>query len=197
MDRPKAELRAAAELVLAEHRRLLLAAHHLTRLQELKLAESDEFNAFVESFLLHYRNLLDFLEPRGTARPGDVQAYQFLVRRRHLKVPVQYRDAIDKRLSHITVHRLGVMPTSKAWNPRQMLREFEESWGRFIAALGENSPDRVPWFESHTADPPNITARMVTTKLLQSASTSPPGRVTMHTFKSEGANGEARPGESA
>lgn len=97
-----------------------------------------------ESFLVHYRNLIDFLTGhRGKA--DDILP-------KHLKVGPSYifpdaielKDAINKRLSHLTDMRT----TSQAeWDAGSLLRRLSLPWSAFVrdmAARGTAMPELPP-----------------------------------------------------
>ncbi len=152
---PTPSPQSLAALVVAERRMMHHAYNALERLQAAGTNGGIEYNAFLESFLLHYRNILDFLSPRPRARSADVQATAFLPAGSSLSAPTKYRDPIDKRLSHITAYRTSVDPSNRAWNPAAMLVELEVSWNDFIAALGTHRPGQRTWFEALPQDGPS------------------------------------------
>lgn len=163
-------LKSSATIVLAEWRRLNIAAHELNRLTDEGLAGSDEYNAFLESFLLHYRNITDFLEPRQIGRQEkDVTAPQFLV-----EAPTQYRARIDWRLSHISRKRLDVSHEEKTWPIGVMFEELTAAWDGFLRALSANFPERQAWFREHPSDEPGVTFPDIQVSSTLSASTSEP-----------------------
>ena len=101
-------------------------------LQQKKPDEVDQIvtNAFTEAFLVHYRNLIDFLSPRKTTHPNDITAAGFSPGFVSTKAPTQYRDRIDKSLSHVSRARGDV--EDKSWNLPQMLIEMEAAWNELI-----------------------------------------------------------------
>ncbi len=101
-------------------------------LQQRKPEEVDQIvtNAFTEAFLVHYRNLIDFLSPRKTKHPSDITAADFAPGFVSTKAPTRYRDRIDKSLSHLSTSRGDV--EDKSWNLTEMLMEMEEAWNELI-----------------------------------------------------------------
>ena len=105
----------ASALVAYEYRTMIRIAEMLEKIdlagpEEYESDEDFEFEmrVYLEAFLVHYRNLLDFLSPRKSLRSTDITAGPFIgePRRHHLpSVPIEYRDDIDKRLSHISTER--------------------------------------------------------------------------------------------
>ena len=79
-------------------------------------------NAFLESFLIHTRNLLDFLYPQRP-KPEDVIAEDFfddpktwwLKRHKQTKLLSSSRDRIAKEMVHLTYDRLLVTKERKPW----------------------------------------------------------------------------------
>jgi hypothetical protein len=101
-------------------------------LQQRKPEEIDQIvsNAFIEAFLVHYRNLIDFLSPRKTKHPDDITAADFVPGFVSTKAPRQYRDRIDKSLSHLSQARASV--EDKGWDLTQMLVEMEQAWSELV-----------------------------------------------------------------
>lgn len=101
-------------------------------------------NALLESILLHYRNLLEFLAPSlGRTSEQTVTARMF----RDVPAPIHHRKEINNRLSHIAKKRADLTQEQKYWDGlHKMLDELEEAWQGFIRALNANYPERVAWF---------------------------------------------------
>lgn len=176
-------LQDLAALVVAERRMMHHAYNGLGRLEAGGTTGGIDYNVFLESFLLHFRNILDFLSPRPRARATDVQSTQFVSTPPSATAVLTYRERIDKRLSHITAHRIGVGLSARAWNPAQMLREIEHVWDIYLAALDREHSDRRPWFESLTGDSPTPIPIPVGSFSVVAATTSPT-HVTVISFPS-------------
>lgn len=101
-------------------------------------------NALLESILLHYRNLLEFLAPSLTGSAQQtVTARMF----RDVPAPVDYRKQINNRLSHISQRRADLKHEEKFWDDlHTKLDELEAAWQGFLRALAANYPERVEWF---------------------------------------------------
>ncbi len=102
-------------------------------------------NALLESVLVHFRNLLEFLAPSLTPTSRQtVTARMF----RDVAAPEDYRKHINDRLSHISQKRADLKQEQKVWSDLGgKLGELEAAWQGFLSALAANYPERVPWFE--------------------------------------------------
>lgn len=108
--------------------------------RELWLVEK---NAFLESFLTHYRNVTDFLSPRGSVKETDVTAGPFLGKALRHKIPgtpIAEREAIDTYLSHISTRRTRAR---KEWLLGQMFMDIEIALTAFAEEL---EPEVLDWF---------------------------------------------------
>jgi hypothetical protein len=104
--------------------------------------EGDETNAFLESFLLHYRNLLVFLCPEGhqVRHSDDVVASDYLgeekpknVGRRDKLIDRNEKDRLDKLLAHITFHRERFIEERRTnWKTAQMRDAMLGEFRRFV-----------------------------------------------------------------
>lgn len=123
-----------AEKSVFYERQQLHAFHnwYAAYLQRTPPEEVDQIvsNAFIEAFLVHYRNLIDFLSPRKTKHPNDITAADFVPGFVSTKAPTQYRDRIDKSLSHLSRARGDV--EDKGWDLTEMLFEMEEAWTELV-----------------------------------------------------------------
>lgn len=99
--------------------------------------------AYLEAFLIHYRNLLEFLAPSKAAREDadTITALDFL--EIDLEAPVGYRTRIHKKLAHMSRTRRD---PDNDWDPSEMLARLEVAWRRFIEVMSAVHPDRVSWF---------------------------------------------------
>lgn len=140
-----------AALVAYEHRMLNQTADALLELRyelsnqewdqdQLAAAELD-IRAYLESFLVHYRNLLDFLSPRHNKEErlhrNDVTVGPFLGEPRTYRMPdvsVVHRDHIDKYLAHISIARGDGI---KLWRAGDMRNDLSDSFAFFLRELDE------------------------------------------------------------
>jgi hypothetical protein len=110
-----------------------------------------DFNAWLECFLLHARNLYDFFieDPRW---PDDVSALHFFdnpavwqqARVNLCPYICKEKSRLQGLLAHLTYRRLDYeQAQQKNWDCGQMLSEMNEAWQEFISAL---PPDRQRWF---------------------------------------------------
>lgn len=106
--------------------------HELTMFWELAeilpgRAASTETSAFLESFCVHLRNLIDFFYRKG--RLDDVTAEDFLDPTTKWKpaepatLTAAHKRA-DKELSHLTQSRISGSPTHKSWDTAELLTEI-------------------------------------------------------------------------
>lgn len=108
-----------------------------------------EWNAGIEVFLLHYRNLLDFLSPPKTADDDYILATDYVKDFAASKPPVKYRLPLNKHLSHLSYRRL----VQHGWHLDTMTDELWESWQEFSEALNDAHPTRCDWFRGSWTDP--------------------------------------------
>jgi hypothetical protein len=185
------QLEDAAKLLVAERRMLKHATRRLyglgteRRRLEARRAWGErapewqvESNAFVVTFLTHYRNLLDFLSPRKRLRKDAVTAGEFLGHDRTYRVdaPILYRRHIDQRLSHISWSRLKVSPEEKPWAYVTMYRELEASWQVFFSELRERFPERALWFGALPSDDSEVLRGSRAEVLFTGSATTSPTR---------------------
>ena len=140
----------AAALVAYEYRTMLATAEALETIDlEVTDSEYDEGwelqeRVYLEAFLVHYRNLLDFLSPRKKKLdPRDITAGPFLGKpqdHRLQGVPNDYRDAIDKRLSHLSTARGN---GQHDWPGSTMRDRLRVSYEAFLNLLMD---ERKRWF---------------------------------------------------
>lgn len=105
-------------------------------------AETPERCAYLESFLLHVRNLDAFLASRRLG-PADVCADDYLPGYRASFAHHSSKD-IEARLAHLTSYRT----TRRQWPTRELVGAALQGFDEFLAALGEdkNYAHRAAWF---------------------------------------------------
>lgn len=131
---------------------------------ELARAEEDVLrrNAFLESFTIHARNLLDFFYspqgPKKFPKPDDVIAEDFFDDPTlwHTKRPgksdilstVHLR--VGKEIAHLTYHRLSVTKTGKQWPNSRIANEIRTVFMRFkeLAPPDRLSPVVAKFFDN-------------------------------------------------
>jgi hypothetical protein len=150
--KPEEKLRAAAELIVQERRMLHHSYSKLAEISSADIADPVERNVYLESFLLHFRNILDFLEPPDSLRKDDVKATDFLTTYVAPNAPTQYRKDINKRLSHMSYSRLLVEPENRSWPITEMLSEIEDTWKSFVGSFIIAEERRSDWFGAQTTD---------------------------------------------
>jgi hypothetical protein len=85
---------------------------------------------YLDAFLLHYRNLVDFLQPADDAPPEAITAPGFVPGFVSTQVPAHYRDDIERHLSPMTTAWLD----TRQWQIGTMLREMDAAWAEFEEA---------------------------------------------------------------
>ncbi len=107
-------------------------------------------NAMLETFLIHYRNLLDFFyADKRRSLSHDVRAADFVAdyprwrerRPRMDKEATSNRERVNAQLAHLTYRRLKY--EERHWSDRRMARQIEEILQIFIEQL---PPHRRRWF---------------------------------------------------
>lgn len=107
-------------------------------------------NALMESILLHYRNLLEFLAPALTRMADDVITARMF---RDVPVPTQWKKRINTLLSHISKKRADTTMAERVWNEfPQMLEDMDKAWLGFLRAMAANYPERVAWFQVYDVE---------------------------------------------
>ena len=102
-------------------------------------------NAFLESFCIHARVLMDFLYS-SAARPDDVIAEDYFSSEEewHKQRPQEPsrlradRERVNKRLAHLTYTRLGVTNENRQWEILQIYQYLEEALRRFLWCIPQN-----------------------------------------------------------
>ncbi len=131
-DQTEADLEGPPDILTVNYEIQRLQGYH-DRLEALVNTKDERdqeaINAFTEGFLIHYRNLLDFLDSRGG--DDDIKASDFAPEFNSTLSPEKYRDRINKRLAHLSRSRSQY---SKHWEFTTMLVEIRDAWDEFIAS---------------------------------------------------------------
>lgn len=117
------------EHVCYEVEHFLWAASILSRPTLIKAPSTTDAirlkNVLVEAFGLHFRNVIDFLYPRGGVRPDDIVAADFLapgnwdaIRPALTIALLEARNRADKEMMHLTTARIFGTPPEKI-EPRE------------------------------------------------------------------------------
>lgn len=112
--------------------------------------ENIEGSALLESFLLHVRNLRDFLFRDSSNHKDDVLAVDYFILQedwRKIRPPMgKYlnglRERINKALAHISYTRLDYR-MDKLWNVEQIKNDLTLPWNAFLNAI---PPEKRQWF---------------------------------------------------
>lgn len=102
------------------------------------VSEDEEFVttvAFIESFLVHARNLDAFLDSRG--RSTDVKAKDYVPGFSKKVLGGDVLSSINRRLQHMTVYRQS---DQTPWLPREIFPSIVEGMGEFIEQLAAANP---------------------------------------------------------
>lgn len=115
----------------------------------LKKKDLDQLsmNVVTESFVIHLRNIIDFLYPR-TRYTDDISADDYVERppfSERFKISSSLeaaRTRADKELSHITSKRMIGIPSDKIWRVGDLLEEVITQFRRFIEIASDNKVDK-------------------------------------------------------
>ena len=103
--------------------------NHINKLSQI------EINALLESFLLHSRNLIDFLENNG--KPDDIRCSDFAIRKKKVKLPHQNsKNKIQKFLSHLTWARVD--KPSPSWDTTEIKQAIATELQSSLNALSDD-----------------------------------------------------------
>ncbi|MBZ5545556.1 MAG: hypothetical protein LAO07_18070 [Acidobacteriia bacterium] len=112
-------------------------------------------NAFLESFVLHVRNLIDFLYPPANIKPDDIIADHYIGEPAKWNQPrpgmtellIDARKRANKLAAHLTYARLGMQ---KNWEHSKILSEL---WVTLQWFLSELPAGRKEWFPALSEGP--------------------------------------------
>jgi D-tyrosyl-tRNA(Tyr) deacylase len=150
------ELEDGARFIRFEYQMLDRAAQiwRDKRLNTHSKSNKWERRRVTEVFLLHMRNLMDFMAPRPSLQPGDVVATHYRRSWRRSEDDLlaglsiaEWRSRIDKLLSHVTYNRREIMEEadrSSRWPIEEIHRDLTRSLGDFLSAVPEA---RRKWFD--------------------------------------------------
>jgi hypothetical protein len=112
-----------------------------------------ETNSLLESFVVHFRNLVDVFYPGANSKPDDVLASDFF------DVPEQWdsirppqsdvfgaaRIRVHKEIAHLTYARLHVPPQEKGWDIGRLVGEMDKVVSAFRGSVASH---RLAWSEA-------------------------------------------------
>ena len=108
-------------------------------------------NLVLESFLLHYRILRDFLYPKGSKKEDDVLAADYVTSWGYSEsdwkeVVPDETNRLNKALAHLSYKRLDYAenPTLKQWEFARMFSALQQAFARFLHLV---PPNQRAWFE--------------------------------------------------
>lgn len=110
--------------------------------------KGNEHNSYIECFLLHVRNLIDFFVEPNHSQSDDVLAQHFfenpsiwIEKEMNICSFVQSeRSEINKTLAHLTYKRT----TQKQWNLVKLHNELQDAKSEFLALLTDK---QKKWFK--------------------------------------------------
>jgi hypothetical protein len=149
------QLRAGAKLIEYELAMLAEAARLWTDgLAEYSRPNKMQRRIVTDVFLLHARNLLDFVSPRPNPRSTDVLAEHYESswscpgRTGIANYTIdEWRARIDKLLAHVTYDRHGILESigeEPRWPIEELYREITGRIDEFLESLPES---RRVWFK--------------------------------------------------
>ena len=111
---------------------------------DMKRSDEDLKKAFIESFALHYRNLMDFFYPNNP-REDDVLASHFIKEGVNWDAirPVftnfgKNRRRVGKEVAHLTYARISVLPEEKEWNRAEAAGEIITIFSLFLENIRDD-----------------------------------------------------------
>jgi len=119
-------------------------------------------NALLESFVIHFRGLLDFFYPPATTKADDVLAEDYFneksewERLRPSPLPETLSVAkirAHKEVAHLTYARLDVTPETKGWAFIDIAKEMQSLMNLFLQNAPKNRLGSV-WQVSISKDGP-------------------------------------------
>ena len=113
----------------------LLAKANAARNQDL-------VNLFLEAFLLHARNIRDFLA--WSNNPNDVIASDYVGRPVRVRMPLlrsrKVRERLNRRIAHLSYSRSRL---GRHWNVAILLTEIDSAMSAFLRRLSQVRPALV------------------------------------------------------
>ena len=104
-------------------------------------------NALLESFVIHFRGLLDFFNPPATLKPDDVIAADYFddpnkwesIKPSPLSTTLsQAKTRAHKEVAHLIYARLEVTPEQKGWAFIDIANEMHALMGLFLKHVPQN-----------------------------------------------------------
>ena len=129
------ELKRSSKHLLYEVGMLMDLAHQLV---SGKLEKGSTLhNASVEAFVIHVRNVMDFLYPPKSLKPDDVVAEDFLLGWESIRPDItatldRARQRAGKEIAHLTYARLAVTPETKPWPLVEITRDISSALHPFL-----------------------------------------------------------------
>ena len=149
----RAELPALAPHIYYELSMMHAAKTALQRIPTMRSPEQNALrNAWVESFLVHARSLMDFLGDPIRAIGDDVVAAHYVsewtkndAEPELTRLAARLRSHVNKRVAHVTAYRVRVEPAGDPEEPDLglALADFDAIWIRFTDRL---SAEQRTWF---------------------------------------------------
>ena len=134
------DLKSVAGEVVYEINMLITCAVELSKLNATK-------NAYLESFLIHFRNLRDFFYP-DKAFPDDILAEHYLPTWKDKPEMNEFwqksREKLNKLVAHLSFKR-AELAKDKNWPVNDdMCKDVMKVWDGFVRNLPQ---DKRKWFE--------------------------------------------------
>lgn len=106
-------------------------------------------HALLESFVIHYRALLDFFYPGENLRPDDMVAHDYFddpaewdrIRPKLPTLLKEMRPRANKEIAHLSYGRLDVAAEAKGWKIPAIAHEVEQIFVVFIRAVPKTRLD--------------------------------------------------------
>lgn len=102
---------------------------------------NDDYES-IDAFLLHYRNLADFLAPPDKPNKGYVLAKHYGREFVASRPPKTHHVALHNYVAHLTYTR----NVPKRWPVLKMANELWNTWSEFARYMEREHSDRAVWF---------------------------------------------------
>lgn len=108
-----------------------------------------EKNIIIESFVLHLRNLIDFLYPRNHYKKDDVTANNFIKgqifsKKFPLSISLNTaRKRADKEVNHLTTRRIAGVKPEKVWEVGDLHTEVTKLLSSFFQIASDKKLDKT------------------------------------------------------
>jgi len=116
-----------------------ILVEYLTNPPNTERQQIDE-NAYLEAFLIHTRNIVDFIE--NEKYENDLKCSDFAFSKQIVNLPDgNSKEQINYWLSHITKHRLN--QTKPNWELKKIQKEINKCFKNFLESIPADSKNEL------------------------------------------------------